>query len=275
MRETLRYIEERTGRRSRVAVVLGSGLGGLVEEVDEREEIPYAGIPGWPPSTVEGHAGALVFGSLDGLSVALMAGRNHLYEGYSAAQVTLGVRALAALGVRSLVVTNAAGGIRADYEPGELVAIADHVNLQGTNPLVGPNDGSVGPRFPDMSEAYSGEYRTLAREAARELGFELREGVYAAVLGPNYETPAEIRYLRAIGCDLVGMSTALEVIAARHAGVKVLGVSCVTNLAAGVKPGVIDHAEVLERGRAAGKRLGTLLRAVLPRIAALEEANRG
>jgi purine-nucleoside phosphorylase len=249
-----------------VAVVLGSGLGGFAEELADRIEMPYSEIPGWPHSTAIGHAGRLVFGKLGSLDVAVMSGRAHLYEGYTPAQVTFGVRVLGKLGVRGMIFTNAAGGINPAYQRGGLVLISDHINLQGSNPLAGPNDDSLGPRFPDMSEAYSERYRMIAREAAAELGIHLGEGVYAAVLGPNYETPAEIRALRAIGADLVGMSTAPEVIAANHMGVKVLAISCVTNMAAGLHAEKLSHQEVLETGAMVRDTLVLFLKTLLPRL---------
>jgi purine-nucleoside phosphorylase len=254
--------------RPRVAVVLGSGLGAFAEELSGRVEIPYSQIAGWPLSTAVGHAGRLTLGAMGGVGVAVMSGRAHLYEGYTPQQVVFGVRALGALGVRSFVFTNAAGGINLDYRRGALVLITDHINLQGSNPLAGPNDDSLGPRFPDLSEAYSRRYREIALEAGRELAIELNEGVYAALLGPNYETPAEIRYLRAIGADLVGMSTVPEVIAANHMGARVLAISCVTNMAAGILPQKISHEEVLETGRLVRGKLIRLLKAVVPRLAA-------
>lgn len=267
--EARAFIRQRAGGRSpHVAVVLGSGLGAFAEELDGRVEIPYKQIPNWPISTAIGHAGRLVFGTLNGLEVVAQSGRAHLYEGYSPAQAAFGVRVLASLGVKSLVITNAAGGINLSLRRGSLALIADHINLQGSNPLVGPNDDSLGPRFPDMSEAYPARYREIARQAARELGIELSEGVYAALLGPSYETPAEIRYLRAIGADMVGMSTAPEVIAANHMGVGVLGISCVTNMAAGILPQKIRHEEVLETGAMVRETLVKLLKAVLPRLEA-------
>src|SRR5579863_9829934 len=200
------YLTHRIGeRRPRVAVVLGSGLGAFADELADRLEVPYSEIPEWPASTAVGHAGRLVFGKLCDLEVVAQAGRAHLYEGHSPYQVTFGVRVMASLGVRSIVFTNAAGGINLKLARGGLVLISDHINLQGSNPLIGPNDDSLGPRFPDMSEAYSRSLRTMAHEVGSEIGVRLAEGVYAAVLGPSYETPAEIRYLRAIGADLVGM----------------------------------------------------------------------
>ena len=260
------YLESRTKFRPRVAVVLGSGLGGFADELIGRQEFAYADIPEWPVSTAIGHAGKLVFGFLGTLEVAVMSGRVHLYEGYTPAQVTFGVRVLGTLGARSMLFTNAAGGINLAFERGALVLISDHINLQGSNPLSGPNDESLGPRFPDMSEAYSRAYREMARTAARELGIPLGEGVYAGVLGPSYETPAEIRYLRAIGADMVGMSTVPEVIAANHMGIGCLGISCVTNMAAGILPKKINHEEVLETGAMVRGTLVKLLKALLPRL---------
>ena len=252
----------------RVGIVLGSGLGGLADELEDRVEIPYSEIPDWPVSTAIGHSGVLVLGSLDGVPVAVMRGRAHLYEGVGAESVSFGVRVLGRLGVRSLVVTNAAGGINLDFSPGQLVLISDHVNLQGASPLVGPNDESLGPRFPDMSDAYDPELRARAREAATALGIDLGEGVYAAWLGPQFETPAEIRFMRALGGDLAGMSTVQEVIAARHMGIRVLGISVVTNMAAGVLPETIDHEVVLEVGARAAGSLTALLRALVPTLSA-------
>ena len=249
-----------------VGVVLGSGLGAFADTLEHRTETPYSQIPGWPVSTAMGHAGKLVEGRIDDTDVLVMAGRAHLYEGYTAQQAAFGIREMARLGVRSLVLTNASGGINLGYHPGQLVLISDHLNLLGANPLTGPNDDSLGPRFPDMSEAYSREYREIAKQAGAGLGVTLEEGVYAAVPGPSYETPAEIRYLRTIGADLVGMSTVPETIAANHLGLKVLGISCVTNMAAGVLPKKLVHDEVIETGERVRDTLEALLRAVLPRL---------
>ena len=255
-------------QRPRVAVVLGSGLGAFADELSNPLVVPYSEIPDWPAPTAVGHAGRLVFGWLGDLSIVVMAGRVHLYEGYSPQQVTFGVRVLARLGVTSMVFTNAAGGVNLKLSRGGLMLISDHINLQGSNPLIGPNDDSMGPRFPDMSEAYSARYREIAKQAGQELGIELSEGVYAALTGPSYETPAEIRYLRAIGADVVGMSTVPEVIVANHMGARVLGISCVTNMAAGILPQKIDHAEVLETGAMVRDTLVRLLKAMLPRLEA-------
>jgi len=244
-----------------VGVILGSGLGWFADTLEHRTETPYSQIPGWPASTALGHAGKLVTGRLDGTDVVVAAGRAHLYEGYTAQQEAYPIRELAWRGVTSLIVTNASGGINLKYQPGDLVLISDHINLMGVNPLTGPNDESFGPRFPDMSEAYSREYREIARQFG---SFE--EGVYAALPGPSYETPAEIRYLRTIGADLVGMSTVPEVIAANHLGIKVLGISCVTNMAAGILPQKLTHREVMDTGERVKDTLAALLRAVIPRL---------
>ncbi len=264
--DAVQYLQARAARVPRVALVLGSGLGAFAGELSDRIEIPYRDIPHWPVSTAVGHAGKLVFGRLGTLDLAVMCGRAHLYEGYTPAQVVFGVRVLARLGARVLALTNAAGGINPSLERGGLVLISDHLNLQGSNPLVGPNDDSLGPRFPDMSDAYSSELRRIARDVAAGLGIPLSEGVYAALLGPSYETPAEIRYLRAIGADLVGMSTVPEVIVANHMGLRVLAISCVTNMAAGLGPAKISHDEVIETGEMVRATLVRFLKALLPRL---------
>jgi len=264
--EAISLLESRTALRPAIGVVLGSGLGAFAGELSDRAVVPYAEIPGWPVSTAVGHAGELVVGNLDGRPIAAMSGRPHLYEGYSAAQVVFPVRVLRAFGVRSMIFTNAAGGINASLEQGGLVLISDHINLQGSNPLTGPNDDLLGPRFPDMTEAYSRPYRELAKNVAAELCIYMPEGIYAAMLGPSYETPAEIRFLRTIGADVVGMSTVAEVIAANHMGMKVLAVSCVTNMAAGLGERKLNHEEVLEAGAAVGDTLVKFLRMVVPRL---------
>ena len=250
----------------KVGVILGSGLGWFADTLENRVETPYSDIPGWPVSTAGGHAGKLVTGRLGEIELVVAAGRAHLYEGYTAQQVAHPIRELARRGVTSLVVTNAAGGINLSYKPGDLVLISDHINMMGVNPLTGPNDEAFGPRFPDMSEAYSCEYRSIAKQAGAHLGMTLQEGVYAAVLGPSYETPAEIRSLRTLGADLVGMSTVPEVIAASHLGIKVLGISCVTNMAAGILPQKLTHSEVIETGERVKDTLAALLRMVLPQL---------
>lgn len=260
-------IRQKSDLEPRVGVVLGSGLGGLADEVENRVEISYRRIPGWPASTAVGHAGVLVLGTLDGVPVAVLRGRAHLYEGMGADRAVFGIRVLGRLGLRTLVVTNAAGAVNVAYRPGMLVLISDHVNLMGTSPLVGRNDDDLGPRFPDLSDAYDPELRRVAHEIAELLGLELPEGVYVAWLGPQFETPAEIRFMRAVGGDLAGMSTVPEVIAARHMGIRCLGISVVTNMAAGVVPGRVDHEGVLAVGAEAQSTLTVLLRTLMPALA--------
>jgi purine-nucleoside phosphorylase len=271
MSEAAYIVQSRTKLRPRVGVVLGSGLGQFAAALQHATHIPYESLPGFPEATAEGHAGELVLGTLgangSGAEVAVMSGRYHLYEGYSAQQVTCGIRLFHELGVRRLILSNAAGGIHSDYEPGLLVLISDHINLQGSNPLTGPNDSTFGSRFPDMTEAYSLKLREVAFETARDLGIKLSQGVYAAMLGPSYETPAEIRFLRAIGADLVGMSTVAEAIAANHRGMEVLGISCVTNIAAGLRDEKLNHADVLEVGKRASGDFIRLLSALVPKLA--------
>jgi purine-nucleoside phosphorylase len=250
----------------RVAVVLGSGLGAFADTLENPTVTPYADIPGWPQSTAIGHAGKLITGTVAGTPVAVLAGRAHLYEGYTAHQAVFGIRELRKMGVESLILTNAAGGINEQFRAGTLVLISDHINLLGQNPLTGPNDDTLGPRFPDMTEAYSKKFREIARAAGEEMDLDLPEGVYAAVSGPSYETPAEIRYMRTIGADLVGMSTVPETIAANHMGMRVLGISCVTNAAAGVIDQKLNHAEVLEVGERMKGTLIELLRRIIPRL---------
>jgi len=262
-----KFIKKKTKLSPKIALVLGSGLGGFADEFANATRIPYSKIPHFPRSTAIGHVGQLVVGTVEGVDVAGMQGRVHLYEGYSAKDVAFPVRVFARMGVKAVILTNAAGGIKKDFTQGRLVVISDHINLQGANPLLGSNDDSLGPRFPDMSHAYDKKFRELALAEGRRLGINLGEGVYAGLAGPSYETPAEIRYLRAIGADLVGMSTVPEVIAARHSGIRILGISCVTNAAAGILDQPLDHKEVLETAeRIKGQFIG-LLRAVIPDIA--------
>jgi purine-nucleoside phosphorylase len=263
-----KFILSKTKLRPKIALVLGSGLGSFADELTAAVRIPYEIIPNFPRSTAVGHAGRLVIGKVEGIAVAAMQGRVHLYEGYSAREVAFAMRVFARLGIRSAILTNAAGGINLQFTQGALVVMRDHINLQGANPLVGPNDERFGPRFPDMTQAYWRSYREIALEEAKRIGINVHEGVYAALLGPSYETPAEIRYLRTIGADLVGMSTVPEVIAARHMGIRVLGISCVTNMASGIVDRPLDHAEVLATGERVKSQFIALLRAVLPRIAA-------
>ncbi len=267
------FVLSRTALRPRIGLVLGSGLGGFANELAAATRIPYEDIPSFPRSTAIGHAGQMVIGTSNGVAVAAMSGRVHLYEGYSPKEVAFPVRVFARMGIRALILTNAAGGINLEYKQGALVIITDHINLQGQNPLVGANDERFGPRFPDMTQAYWKPYREMALEEARKSRLTVYQGVYAGLPGPSFETPAEIRYLRAIGADLVGMSTIPEVIAARHMGLKVLAISCVTNMAAGILDQVITHDEVLETTvRVKGDFVG-LVRASIRSIA--EDVNSG
>ena len=265
--EAAQFILAQTPLRPKVAVVLGSGLGSFADDMTGATRIPYAKIPHFARSTAVGHAGQLVIGNVAGNPVVAMQGRFHLYEGYPADTVVFPMRTFARMGVRAAVLTNAAGGINLDYGQGRLVAIKDHINLQGHNPLTGAEDTRFGPRFIDMTEAYSRDYRRIAQTAARKVGIDVPEGIYVGLLGPSYETPAEIRYLRAIGADLVGMSTVPEVITARQMGIKILAISCVTNMAAGVLDQPLSHEEVLETGRRVSGQFTALLREVIPAIA--------
>jgi len=266
------------GLEPRVGIVLGSGLGAAADAVGNPVIVPYSEIPHFPQSTVEGHSGRMVAGKLGGAPVVIMQGRVHFYEGYSPLQVTFPMRVLGALGVRAVVLTNAAGGIQAGLQMGQLVALADHINMMGWNPLNGPNEprfalrSGAGLRFFDMTEAYGKALRELARAAAGEEGFALEEGVYLATPGPSFETPAEIRAFRTLGATLVGMSTVPETIVARHMGIEVLGISCVTNLAAGLGATPLSHEEVYETGRQVENRLAAFLKRLVPRIAAKVEA---
>ena len=262
-----KFILSKTKLRPRVALVLGSGLGDFADEFTNATKISYAKIPSFPRSTAIGHAGQLVIGKVADVAVVGMQGRVHLYEGYSAQQVAFPVRVFARMGVRAVILTNAAGGINRNYSQGGLVVIRDHVNFQGVNPLGGMNDERFGLRFPDMTHAYDRQFRGFAIEEGEKLGWRLPEGVYVAVQGPSYETPAEIHAFSVIGADLVGMSTVPEVIAARHAGMRVLGISCVTNMAAGITGAPLHHLEVLETTARVKSQFIALLQAVIPRIA--------
>jgi purine-nucleoside phosphorylase len=261
------FLLSQTPLRPKVGLVLGSGLGSFADDLSSAARIPYASIPSFPHSTAVGHAGQMVIGKASDTPVAAMQGRVHLYEGYSAQEAAFPTRVLARMGIRALILTNAAGGINLQYGQGALVVLTDHINLQGDNPLVGANDERFGPRFPDMTQAYWKPYREMVLEESRKLGKQIFQGVYAALRGPSYETPAEIRYLRTIGADLVGMSTVPEAIVASHMGMRVLAISCVTNMAAGILDQVINHQEVLETGERVKGDFVALLRAVLPRIA--------
>jgi len=277
--ELLNFMIGRLGPR--IGIVLGSGLGAVADAITDAVMVPYAEIPHFPRSTVEGHSGRILAGMMGGVPVVAMQGRVHFYEGYTPNEVTFPMRVLGALGVRTVVLTNAAGGILESYGVGQLVAIGDHINMLGWNPLAGPNEArfgvkaGAGQRFFDMTEAYSKELRALAKETAAEEGFPLEEGVYLAVSGPSFETPAEIRAFRTLGATLVGMSTVPETIVARHMGIDVLGISCVTNLAAGLGATHLSHEEVYEAGKRVEKRLVRLLERLTPKIAARQDAEAG
>ena len=266
--EAAQYLLTQTKLRPKIGLVLGSGLGSFADDLADATRIPYSAIPFFPRSTAIGHVGQMVIGKADDIAVAAMQGRVHMYEGYSPQEVVFPMRVLARLGVGAVILTNAAGGINTAYGQGALVVLRDHINLTGQNPLVGKNDDRFGLRFPDMTQAYWKPYREIALEEAKRLGVPPHEGVYAGLLGPNFETPAEIRYLRTIGADLVGMSTVLETIIARHVGVKVLAFSCVTNMAAGILDQIITHEETLETGERVKGQFVALLRAVLPHMSA-------
>jgi purine-nucleoside phosphorylase len=261
--ESAEALRLHVGEVPEVAVVLGSGLGAFADTFEDAVAIPYAELPGFPVSTVLGHVGRLVVGQVAGRRVAALQGRSHLYEGHPAWRTTLPIRALALLGVRVLVLTNAAGGIRGDLQPGDLLRITDHLNLSGENPLTGPNDDRLGPRFPDLGAAYDPQLGVTLDRCAAELGQQLHQGVYAFLRGPSYETPAEVRMLRTLGADVVGMSTVPETIVAAHMGMEVVALSCVTNLAAGISPAPLRHEEVAAVAQQAAGRMQSLLGAFL------------
>jgi purine-nucleoside phosphorylase len=266
IREAADYIRSRSGLTPKVGLILGSGLGVLADHIEEPVSINYSDIPFFPQSTVEGHAGELLIGTVQGTPVMLMKGRFHMYEGYGPEMTAFPVRVMKELGVKTLLVTNAAGGVNTSYEPGDLMLISDHLNLTGRNPLVGPNDEELGPRFPDMSQAYSRRLREIARKVAADKGVPLQEGVYAGLLGPTYETPAEIRMLRTLGADAVGMSTVSETIVARHAGIEVLGISCISNMAAGILDQPLSHQEVMETTERVREKFLSLVLSIIPEI---------
>jgi purine-nucleoside phosphorylase len=266
VKEAAAAVRSRIREIPSVAIVLGSGLGDFASTPTDAVSMPYDQLPHWPASRVIGHEGRLVVGRVKGRTIAALAGRCHAYEGHDQRTVTFAVRAMGLLGVKTLVLTNAAGGINTKFQAGALMAIDDHINLSGANPLAGPNDDRFGPRFPDMSEVYSKRLRGIADAAAQKLGVALSHGVYVALMGPSYETPAEIRFLRTIGADAVGMSTAAEAIAARHMSMEVLGISCITNMAAGVLPAPLDHQEVMETARRVRDQFVALLEGVIASV---------
>lgn len=262
------FIRSKTNVRPQIALILGSGLGPYADTVENATRLSYSEIPYFPKPTAIGHAGQMVLGTVAGVPVAAMQGRVHYYEGLPLRDVIFPIRVFNRLGVKAAIITNAAGGINTGYSQGALVVLSDHINLQGSNPLIGPNDDRFGPRFPDVTRAYSKPYREIAKEEAKRIGIEVHEGVYVAVTGPSYETPAEIRAFRNMGADVVGMSTVSEVIAAAHMGMRVVAISCVTNMAAGILDQPLDHREVMETGERVKGAFMQLLNAVIPRMAA-------
>jgi len=264
--EAANYIKTQITQQPGLGLILGSGLGVLAEKIADPVTIPYERIPHFPVSTVEGHAGELVIGTVEGKYVLMMKGRFHMYEGYGVETVSFPVRVMKALGVQNLLVTNAAGGINISYAPGDLMLIKDHINFTSRNPLIGPNIEALGARFPDMSEAYSSELRGIAKAVAEEQNIPVQEGVYIGLLGPTYETPAEIRMMRILGADAVGMSTVPEVIVARHAGLKVLGISCISNMASGILNQPLSHVEVMETTERVKEKFLALVRGIIAKM---------
>ncbi|WLR43806.1 purine-nucleoside phosphorylase [Bacillus carboniphilus] len=264
--QAAKYLKDTFNEAPSIGLILGSGLGVLAEEIENAVKVPYESIPNFPVSTVEGHAGQFVFGRLQGKTVVAMQGRFHFYEGYSLQKVTAPIRVMKELGVQSLIVTNAAGGINESFQAGDLMIISDHINNFGTNPLIGPNDSKQGVRFPDMSTAYDGKLRDLAKQVANELSINIKEGVYVGNTGPTYETPAEIRMLRTLGGDAVGMSTVPEVIVAKHSGLNVLGISCISNMAAGILDQPLSHDEVIETTEKARESFLKLIKTTIERM---------
>jgi purine-nucleoside phosphorylase len=261
-----RFVRERARYEVPAAIVLGSGLGGFADELSEATALPYDQIPGFARATVEGHAGRLVVGKVGDSGVAALQGRFHFYEGYSLEEVTFPIRVLKLLGVHTLILTNASGALNVEYSPGSLMVITDHINLMGVNPLIGPNDERFGPRFPDLTNVYSPELQDIFLHEAQAMNLQMRRGVYAALTGPSYETPAEIHMVRSLGADAVGMSTVPEAIVARHMGIQVVGISCITNLAAGVTDRPVDHTQVIAVGERIRETFSELLRRVIPRL---------
>ena len=266
VKEAADAVRARVQNLPQVAVVLGSGLGDFANSLTDAVHMPYDQLPHWPASTVIGHEGKLVVGTVKGRPIAALAGRSHLYEGHDIGTVSFAVRVLGVLGIKTLLLTNAAGGVNTSFSKGALMVIDDHINLMGANPLAGPNDDRFGPRFPDMTDVYATRLRRIADQTGRQMNLPLPHGVYAALLGPSYETPAEIRYLRTIGADAVGMSTVPEALVARHMGIEVLGISCITNMAAGVLPQPLNHLEVMETARRIRSQFIALLEGIIGQL---------
>lgn len=266
IREAVEAIQSRTQIRPEIGIILGSGLGSVAESITDGTVIPYTEIPHFHGTSVEGHAGKMILGNFQGIPTVFLQGRFHRYEGYSMTDVVFPTRTICGLGIQTLILTNAAGGVNTRFRPGDLMLIEDHLNLMGDNPLMGPNLAQLGPRFPDLSEAYSAQCLSVFKKCAEEMSIAVHQGVYAGLLGPTYETPAEIRMFRILGADAVGMSTVPESIAANHLGVRVAGVSCITNLGAGLSPQKLTHQEVIENSRASAAKLKKLLESAVPRL---------
>jgi purine-nucleoside phosphorylase len=266
IRDAVATIEARSSIKPEIGVILGSGLGSVIEQVTDAVTISYTDIPHFHATAIEGHAGCMVIGKFQGVPAVLLSGRFHVYEGYPMEDVVFPTRTVCGLGIQTLILTNAAGGVNTRFRPGDLMIIEDHLNLMGDNPLKGPNLSQLGPRFPDLTEAYSKAYVEAFKESAKEIGIDIHSGVYAGLLGPTYETPAEIRMYRTLGADAVGMSTVPETIAANHLGVRVAGVSCITNLAAGLSPQKLSHQEVIENGKIGADKLKRLLAVAIPKL---------
>lgn len=266
VQEALEVLQEKVTITPDIGLILGSGLGVMAEQLDDAETIPYTELPHFPEPTVAGHAGQFVFGHLNGVPVVAMQGRYHYYEGYTLTQVTFPIRVLHELGINQLVITNAAGGVNTGFDPGDLMLMTDHINWMNDNPLIGPNDEKLGARFPELAEAYDEDLQQLAKAASASAGIDLREGVYIAVTGPSYETPAEVKMIRKLGGDAVGMSTVPEVIVAKHAGMKVLGLSCISNMAAGILDQPLSHSEVIETTERVKADFQALIKAIVKRM---------
>jgi purine-nucleoside phosphorylase len=264
--EAAQFIQSRFDKQVEVALVLGSGLGAFADEIEKAVAIPYEEIPHFARSTVEGHAGRLVLGEISGVTIAVQQGRFHYYEGYDLSEVTFPIRTFGLLGIKNLILTNAAGSIDTDFKPGTLMLIRDHVNLMGVNPLRGRNDERFGARFPDMTNVYSRDFQEIVKREAKEMNIDLRRGIYAGLTGPSYETPAEIHMLRYLGIDAVGMSTVPEAIIARHQGMKIMAISCISNFAAGINEEKINHEEVMETGALVAGTFKTLLKQIIPKL---------
>lgn len=266
MNKSIDYIKGKIKNQPEIGIVLGSGLGDFADAIEDKIEIPYTEIPGFPVSTVKGHDGKLIFGKINSKEVCVMKGRIHYYEGYDIKEVVYPIEVLAGLGIKTLILTNAAGGVNTDFEPADLMIINDHINIMGKNPLIGPNDEDLGPRFPDMTDLYNKDLIELAEKSAKKLDIDIKEGVYMYFTGPSYETAAEVRMARILGADAVGMSTVPEAIIARHRGLKILGISTITNMSTGILDTPLDHTEVVEVGQEVAGKFKELLKEIIEEI---------